>query len=111
MACVRPPRVRFSAEAAHTPSLLQAGGPHLSPCLTSVCGLIPGIMLMVKMSELSKPSKPEENLQDPGEAQGPEEVQLLGTEAGKAASALASSPLSPAPPLWRPCPRKLLMKW
>ncbi|KAM7225283.1 hypothetical protein CapIbe_023260 [Capra ibex] len=70
-----------------------------------------GIMLMVEMSELSKPSKPEEDLQDPGEAQGLEEAQLLGAEAGRAASASASSPRSPAPPLWRPCPRKLLMRW
>ncbi|XDA90679.1 hypothetical protein R6Z07F_020285 [Ovis aries] len=46
----------------------------MTPCLTSVCGLIPGIMLMVEMSELSKPSKPKEDLQDPGEAQGPEEA-------------------------------------
>ena len=88
MACVRPPRVRFSAEAAHTPSLLQAGGPHLSPCLTSVCGLIPGIAFVVRMTELSKP---EEDLQDPGEAQGLEEVQLLGAEVGEAESPLASS--------------------
>ncbi|CAI9181287.1 unnamed protein product, partial [Rangifer tarandus platyrhynchus] len=41
------------------------------------------------MTELSKP---EEDLQDPGEAQGPEEAQLLGAEAGEAASTLASSP-------------------
>ncbi|CAI9181283.1 unnamed protein product [Rangifer tarandus platyrhynchus] len=43
------------------------------------------------MSELSKP---EEDLQDPGKAQGPgpEEAQLLGAEAGEAASASASSP-------------------
>uniref|UniRef100_A0A8C6CR03 MAGE domain-containing protein n=1 Tax=Moschus moschiferus TaxID=68415 RepID=A0A8C6CR03_MOSMO len=41
------------------------------------------------MSELSKP---EEDLQDPGEAQGPVEAQLLGAEAGEAASHLASSP-------------------
>nr|CAI9689772.1 unnamed protein product [Rangifer tarandus platyrhynchus] len=41
------------------------------------------------MSELSK-SK--EDLQDPGEAQGPEESQLLGAEEGEAASLSASSP-------------------
>ena len=41
------------------------------------------------MSELSKP---EEDLQDPGKAQDPEEEQLLGAEAGEAASALASFP-------------------
>ncbi|CAI9181552.1 unnamed protein product [Rangifer tarandus platyrhynchus] len=41
------------------------------------------------MSELSKP---EEALQDPGKAQDPEEVQLLGAEWGEAASASASSP-------------------
>ena len=40
------------------------------------------------MSELSKL---EEDLQDPGEAQGPVEVQLLGAEVGKAASPSASS--------------------
>ena len=44
---------------------------------------------MVEMSELSKP---EEDFQDPGEAQGPVNVQLLGAEAGVAASASASSP-------------------
>ena len=70
-----------------SPSL--ACGPHLSPWLTPVCGLIPGIALVVEMSELSKP---EEDFQDPGEAQGPVNVQLLGAEAGVAASASASSP-------------------
>ncbi|MXQ98162.1 hypothetical protein E5288_WYG020472 [Bos mutus] len=40
------------------------------------------------MSELSKLK---EDLQDPGEAQGPVEVQLLGAEVGKAASPSASS--------------------
>ena len=44
MACVTPPGVGFSAEATHTPSLLQACGPHLSPCLTSGCCLIPVII-------------------------------------------------------------------
>ena len=70
-----------------SPSL--ARGPHLSPWLTPVCGLIPGITLVVEMSELSKP---EEDFQDPGEAQGPVNAQLLGAEAGVAASASASSP-------------------
>ncbi|XP_043753440.1 melanoma-associated antigen 10-like [Cervus elaphus] len=41
------------------------------------------------MSELSKPK---EDLQDPGEAQGREESQLLGAEGGEAASLSASSP-------------------
>ncbi|XP_055293651.1 melanoma-associated antigen 10-like [Moschus berezovskii] len=36
-------------------------------------------------------SKPEEDLQDPGEAQGPVEMQFLGAEVGEAASPLASS--------------------
>ena len=45
------------------------------------------------MSELSKP---EEDLQDPGEAQGPVEAHLLGAEAGEA--------LSP-----QPCPHSLLL--
>lgn len=66
MACVCPPRVGFSAEAIHTPSLPQARGPHLSPCLTSVCGLIP---VMPGMSELHEES--EANLQDPREAESP----------------------------------------
>nr|CAI9689829.1 unnamed protein product [Rangifer tarandus platyrhynchus] len=47
------------------------------------------IVLVVKMSELSKP---EEALQDPGKAQDPEEVQFLAAEWGEAASASASSP-------------------
>nr|XP_020762021.1 melanoma-associated antigen 10-like [Odocoileus virginianus texanus]XP_020762022.1 melanoma-associated antigen 10-like [Odocoileus virginianus texanus]XP_020762023.1 melanoma-associated antigen 10-like [Odocoileus virginianus texanus]XP_020762024.1 melanoma-associated antigen 10-like [Odocoileus virginianus texanus] len=41
------------------------------------------------MSELSKPK---EDLQDPGESQGPEEAQLLGAEGGEAAPPSASSP-------------------
>ena len=61
---------------------------HNVPCLTLVCGLIPGIVLEVKMSELRKPKK---DLQDPGEAQGPEEAQLLGAERGEAATPSASS--------------------
>ena len=43
-------------------------------------------MLVVKMSEPSKPSKHEEDLQDPGKAQGVVEAQLSGAEAGEAAS-------------------------
>ena len=88
MACVRTPRVLCSAEAADTHFLPQMRSPHLFPCLTPGSGLIPGITLMVRMTELSKP---EEGLQDPGEAQGPEEAQLLGAEAWEAASATASS--------------------
>ena len=78
----------FSAQAIPTPSSPKPRGPHLSPCLTPVWGLITGIVLLVEMSELSKL---EEDLQDPGEAQGPVEVQLLGAEVGKAASPSASS--------------------
>ena len=44
---------------------------------------------MVEMVELSKL---EEDLQDPGKAQGPVEAQLFGAEAGEAASPSASSP-------------------
>ena len=89
MAYVRLPRMCFSGEAAHTPSLLQTRGPCLSPCLTPVCGSVPGIALRMKMSELSNPK---EDFQDPGNPQGQVEAQLLGSEAGKAASPLASSP-------------------
>ena len=89
MVCVRLPRTWFSAEAALILSLPQAPGPHLSPCLIPVCASILGIALGIEMSELSKP---EEDLQDPGKAQDPEEEQLLGAEAGEAASALASFP-------------------
>ena len=46
-------------------------------------------MLVVEMIELSKL---EEDLQDPGKAQGPVEAQLFGAEAGEAASPSASSP-------------------
>lgn len=53
---------------------------HNVPCLTLVCGLIPGIVLEVKMSELRKPKK---RPSDPGEAQGPEEAQLLGLREGR----------------------------
>ncbi|XP_065771548.1 melanoma-associated antigen 9-like [Muntiacus reevesi] len=48
-----------------------------------------GLVLVVEMSELSKP---EEDLQEPDEAQGPEEAQLLGAEGGEATSLSASSP-------------------
>ena len=71
--------MNFSAEAAHSPSHPEAGGPHLYPCLTSMSCSIPGVMLVVKMSKLSKP---EEDLQDPGEAQDWVEAQLLGAEQG-----------------------------
>ena len=81
MAYVRLSQVHFSAEAR---------GPHLSPCFTPVCGFITVILLAVEMCELTKPSKPEEDLQDPGKAQGPVEVQLLGAEVGKSASLSAS---------------------
>ena len=48
--------------------------------------MILGIILVVEMSELSKPSKHEEDLQDPGKAQGLVEAQLSGAKAGEAAS-------------------------
>ena len=64
--CIRQPRVRFSVEAIHTHSPLQARGPHLSPCLPPLCGLIP---VMPGMSELHEES--EANLQDPREAESP----------------------------------------
>ena len=76
-------------------------------CLTPVCGLIPGIVLVVKMSALSKP---EEALQDPGEAQGLEEAQLLGAEGGEAESPSASSPpVSLSAPV-EPLPQEALNK-
>ena len=53
MAQVRPPRVGFSAEATHKPPLLQAHGPYLSPCLTSLCNLTP--VIMPGMHELNQP--------------------------------------------------------
>ena len=107
-ACVRPHRVQFSVKAIHSPCLPQPGQLSPSVPLPHFCGLIPGIVLMVEMTVLSKP---EEDLQDPGEAQGPVGVQLLGVEAGEAASPSALSPQSPSLPLWKPCPRKLLMRW
>lgn len=67
MASVRSPRMGFSAEVAQIPSLPQACGPHLSPCLTSACGLIP--VIMSGMSELHEES--EAKLQDPREADSP----------------------------------------
>ena len=72
--------------------MAQAHGPDLCPCVTPVCGLIPAIMLVVEMSDPSKPSKAKEDLQDPGEAQGPVEVPLLEAEVGESASHLASYP-------------------
>ena len=57
MVCVRPLRMHFLAEATHKPSLPQAHHPHLFPCLTPVYGLIPGIALVVRMTELSKPKE------------------------------------------------------
>ena len=50
--------------------------------------MITGLLLLVGMSKLNKP---EEDLQDPGEAQGLVEVQLLGAEVQEAASPSASS--------------------
>ena len=87
MACVIPSRMCFLAEAAHTSCLPEALGPHLYLCLISISCSTSGIVLVVKMSALSKP---EEDLQDPGEAQGPVEAQPLGAEVGEAASHLAS---------------------
>ena len=95
--------MHFSAKPAHTPSRPEVSGLHLYPCLTSVSCSTPGIMLVVKMSELSKPK---EDLQDPGKAQGWVEAQLLGAEQGEAPPDLASYPQHPPPPLGRPCPRK-----
>ena len=60
------------------------------PCITPVYGLILGIRLVVEMSDLSKPSKTKEDLQDPGEAQGPVELTLLGYEVGESESPLSS---------------------
>ena len=88
MPCVRPPRMWFSAEAPLILSLPQTYGPHLSSCLIPVCASVLGTALGIDMSELSKR---EEDLQEPGEAHNLEEEQLLGTEAGEAASASASS--------------------
>ena len=89
MACVIPSRMCFLAQVAHTSSVPEALGPHLYLCLTTVSCLTLGIVLVVEMSELSKPK---EDLQDPGEAQGPVEVPLLEAEVGESASHLASYP-------------------
>ena len=69
--------------------LAEAHGPQCP--LPPVCGLIPGIVLVVEMSELSKPK---EDHQDPGEAQGPEEAQLLGAEGGGGCAPLGLLPPS-----------------
>ena len=61
------------------------------PCITPLNGSIPGIMLMVEMSELSKPK---EDLQCQNQAQGPVEVWLSGAEPEEASTSLASSPLT-----------------
>ena len=53
--CIRLPRVRFSFKAIPTHSLLQACGPHLSSCLTPLCGLIP--VIMPGMHELRRPER------------------------------------------------------
>ena len=65
-------------------STIQALGPHLShlpPCLTpsSLCSLIQGIMLVVKVTELSKVK---EDLQDPGEARALWRCSSLGLRWG-----------------------------
>ncbi|KAI4554667.1 hypothetical protein MJG53_019966 [Ovis ammon polii x Ovis aries] len=69
-------------------SLIMQNGDHASE--EEVWGTLSrlSIVLEVKMSELRKPKK---DLQDPGEAQGPEEAQLLGAERGEAATPSASS--------------------
>ena len=64
-----------------------------------------GVVLLVKMSELSKP---EEDLQEPGEAQGPVEVQLLAAEVGEAPSDLASYPPASCSTPVEPLPREIL---
>ena len=72
---------------------------------------------MVDMSELSKASRHAEDLQDPGEAQGAVEVQLLGAEVREAASSLASSALQEGSHsaryefLWGPCAYLKTSKW
>lgn len=73
---VRPFTARLSTIQAHGPHLS-----HLPPCLTpaSLCSLIPGITLMVKMTELSKL---EEDLQDPGEARVLWKCSSLGLSGG-----------------------------
>ena len=86
------PGLWFSGEAVHSPSIHHPGPWYSSVPIcphASLCGLIAGITLVVEMIELSKL---EEDLQDPGKAQGPVEAQLFGAEAGEAASPSASSP-------------------
>lgn len=73
------------------------------PCITPLNGSIPVIMLMVEMSELSKPK---EDLQCQNQAQDPVEVQLRGAEAEEASSPMTSScPVSSssASPMQSPC--------
>ena len=105
MACVIPSRMHFLAEAALTSSLPEALGPHLYLCLTSVSCSTSGVVLVVKMSELSRP---EEDLQEPGEAQGPVEVQLLAAEVGEAPSDLASYPPASCSTPVEPLPQEIL---
>ena len=47
--------MHFSVKAILTHSLLQARGPHLSPCLTPLCGLI--LVIMPGMHELRQPER------------------------------------------------------
>ena len=61
MAYVKRPRVGFSAEAAHSPTLPQACGPHLSTFLTPVCSSTP--VIMPEMLEIRLPQRV---VQDPG---------------------------------------------
>ena len=102
MACGRP-GCGFQLRLFTAPlSTIQACGPHMSPSApaplhglppASGCGLIPGIALMVDMSELSKL---EEELRT--QAQGPLEAQFLGLRQGR----LQLPPLPNG--LW-PCPQ------
>ena len=97
---VRPFTARLSIQA-HDPHLS-----HLPPCLTpaSLCSLIPGIMLLVETTELSKLK---EDLQDPGEARALWRCSTLGLRRGRLHLPQPPPPQSPALPLWRPCPWKL----
>ena len=52
--------MHFSVKAILTHSLLQARGPHLSPCLTPLCGLI--LVIMPGMHELRQPERVFQNL-------------------------------------------------
>ena len=104
MACVKPSRMHFLAQVAHTSSLPEALGPHLYLCLTSASCLTSGTVLVVEMSELSKL---EEDLQDPGEAQIPVEVLLLA-ELGEATSHLASYALASASAHVEALPQEIL---